>query len=91
MQTGRPHNWQLEANLPTGMGASPSFFRVEHRCGRGSCELRHVLYIATWQYQTERVLAALAKEASPNTVCGNGHPFEPSFELVSVREVFSLS
>jgi hypothetical protein len=91
VQIARPHNWQLEVRLPSGIGASPSFFRVEHRCGHDNCESRHVLYVAIWRYQTERALVTLAKEATPNTVCGNGHEFAPSFELVNVREVFALS
>lgn len=69
---------------------SISFYRVEHRCGYKDCGLPHVLYVQTTEYQTERAAEQKAKDALPRPVCEAGHPFHPDYELVSVKEVFSL-
>jgi hypothetical protein len=91
VETANPQTWGLDPLVPGDLGARPSFFRIEHRCGYDNCGLPHVLFVTSWRYQTERALQQQARAARPRTQCANGHKFKSWFEFVSVKEVFSLA
>jgi len=88
----RPQTWDPDPIWKSGTTPPIArfYYRIEHRCGHGNCGLPHVLFVPRSRYATEQTLQRIAREAMPRTTCAAGHWFEPSFEFLNVREVFSL-
>jgi hypothetical protein len=92
VRLAHPQTWDPDPKWKSGTTPPIAAFhyRIEHRCGHGNCGLPHVLFVARWQYATERTLQQIALDAMPRTICVAGHEFEPEFEFLSAKEVFSL-
>jgi hypothetical protein len=92
VQLAYPHTWDPDAKWKSGTTPpiAQFFYRIEHRCGHDNCGLPHILFVATSRYLTGRTLEKKTADAMPRTICAAGHKFEPHFEFVNAREVFSL-
>ena len=66
------------------------FYRVEHKCGWQNCGLPQIVFVYSTSYLSERAAAAKVMNAHPTAWCAKGNALNPTSQLVSVREVFSL-